>query len=155
MRSAVLSVRSAVQVKLYFMIGLPGELDEDVLGIAETISWLQQHCQGPKGPLEVHVTISNFTPKPHTPFQWHTVSTAEFERKQAMLREALGALPAVKALFTDVRLSAMEDFIARGDRYAGAVSLVIKGIRGYVTEADTLGLHSCGLIALTLESWHL
>ena len=33
------------------------------------------------------VTISNFTPKPHTPFQWHTVSTAEFDRKQKLLRE--------------------------------------------------------------------
>jgi hypothetical protein len=38
--------------------------------------------------MAVHVTISNFTPKPHTPFQWHSVSTAEFERKRAMLREA-------------------------------------------------------------------
>eukprot|EP00892_Ulva_mutabilis_P006862 jgi/Ulvmu1/4548/UM002_0274.1 len=109
------------RVKLYFMIGLPGELDEDVLGIAETIGWLQQHCHGKKGPLEVHVTISNFTPKPHTPFQWHSVSTAEFERKQDMLRDALHALPAVKVLFTDVRLSAMEDFIARGDRSLGRV----------------------------------
>lgn len=45
--------------------------------------------------LAVNVTISNFTPKPHTPFQWHTVSTAEFARKQAMLREALGRLPQV------------------------------------------------------------
>lgn len=57
------------QVKLYFMIGLPGETDEDVLGIADTIRWLQRSCR--QGPLHlaVHVTISNFTPKPHTPFQ--------------------------------------------------------------------------------------
>lgn len=36
--------------------------------------------------LAINVTISNFTPKPHTPFQWHSVSTSEFERKQALLR---------------------------------------------------------------------
>lgn len=42
--------------------------------------------------MAVHVTISNFTPKPHTPFQWHSVSTAEFERKRAMLREAFSGM---------------------------------------------------------------
>jgi hypothetical protein len=47
--------------------------------------------------MAVSVTISNFTPKPHTPFQWHSVSTAEFERKRAMLREALGRMYQVGA----------------------------------------------------------
>lgn len=109
------------QVKLYFMVGLPGETDADVLGIADTIAWLQRECRSGKWHLAVNVTISNFTPKPHTPFQWHTVSTAEFERKQALLREALRPLHQVKANFTPVRISAMEDFIGRGDRRLGAV----------------------------------
>jgi radical SAM family uncharacterized protein len=63
------------KVKLYFMIGLPGETDEDVLGIAETMRWLQREC-GSRGRkrMSFNVTISNFTPKPHTPFQWHSVS---------------------------------------------------------------------------------
>ena len=105
------------KVKLYFMIGLPGETDADVLGIAETMQWLQQECslKGRKS-LSFNVTISNFTPKPHTPFQWHSVSTAEFQRKQALLRQAFRRIRGVKANFTDVRLSAMEDFIGRGDR---------------------------------------
>jgi radical SAM superfamily enzyme YgiQ (UPF0313 family) len=56
------------RVKLYFMIGLPGETDADVLGIAETVQWLQQQCRQPKRKtLGVNLTISNFTPKPHTP----------------------------------------------------------------------------------------
>lgn len=59
----------AVQVKLYFMIGLPGELDEDVLGIVDTVRWLQAECRNDRWFMAVHVTISNFTPKPHTPFQ--------------------------------------------------------------------------------------
>jgi radical SAM superfamily enzyme YgiQ (UPF0313 family) len=58
------------QCKLYFMIGLPGETDEDVLGIAETIAWLQRECRSGRFHLAVNVTISNFSPKPHTPFQW-------------------------------------------------------------------------------------
>ena len=105
------------RVKLYFMIGLPGETDADVLGIAETVRWLQQECRikGRK-PLSFTLTISNFTPKPHTPFQWHSVSTAEFERKQILLKEEFRHIRGLKANFTDVRISAMEDFVGRGDR---------------------------------------
>ncbi|GJP85246.1 hypothetical protein CLOP_g15369 [Closterium sp. NIES-67] len=109
------------QVKLYFMIGLPGETDEDVMGIPKTIRWLQQNCRRGRNFLGVRLTISNFTPKPHTPFQWHTVSTAEFTRKQRMLRDAFVRMPGVKWNFGDVRLSAMEDFIGRGDRSIGRV----------------------------------
>lgn len=105
------------RVKLYFMIGLPGETDMDVLGIAETVRWLQQECRikGRK-PLNFTLTISNFTPKPHTPFQWHSVSTTEFLRKQALLKEEFRRIRGLKANFTDVRISAMEDFVGRGDR---------------------------------------
>eukprot|EP00889_Picochlorum_renovo_P001647 jgi/Picre1/28677/NNA_004077.t1 len=90
------------QVKLYFMIGLPGETDDDVMGIYETIKWLQQECRSGKWHLAVNVTISNFSPKPHTPFQWHSVSTSEFLRKQTMLRTAFKSLHQVKANFTPV-----------------------------------------------------
>ncbi|MGF2039319.1 MAG: TIGR03960 family B12-binding radical SAM protein [Nostoc sp. CmiVER01] len=105
------------KIKLYFMIGLPGETDTDVLGIAETVSWLQRECRG-KGrkPLNFNLTISNFTPKPHTPFQWHSVSTTEFKRKQNLLRQEFRRIKGVKVNFTDVRISAMEDFVGRGDR---------------------------------------
>ncbi len=105
------------KIKLYFMIGLPGETDVDVLGIAETVNWLQRECRG-KGrkPLNFNLTISNFTPKPHTPFQWHSVSTSEFKRKQNLLRQEFRRMKGMKVNFTDVRISAMEDFVGRGDR---------------------------------------
>lgn len=105
------------KVKLYFMIGLPGETDVDVVGIAETVRWLQRECwlKGRK-PLSFNLTISNFTPKPHTPFQWHSVSTAELERKQVLLKAEFRRIRGLKANFTDVRISAMEDFVGRGDR---------------------------------------
>ncbi|MCX5932846.1 MAG: TIGR03936 family radical SAM-associated protein, partial [Cyanobacteria bacterium] len=102
-------------VKLYFMIGLPGETDADVLGIADTCRSLQQQCRD-LGRLELNLTISNFTPKPHTPFQWHSVSTSEFRRRQELLRRELRTLRGLKTNFTDPRLSAMEDFVGRGDR---------------------------------------
>ncbi|MEG3905283.1 TIGR03960 family B12-binding radical SAM protein [Microcoleus sp. B4-C5] len=110
------------KIKLYFMIGLPGETDFDVLGIAETVRWLHRECRvdGRRG-LTFNLTISNFTPKPHTPFQWHSVSTAEFFRKQKLLKEEFRGMRGVKVNYTDVRISAMEDFVGRGDRRLGAV----------------------------------
>ena len=118
-------IRTAMQqgyrkVKLYFMIGLPGETDADVLGIADTCRALQQQCTD-LGRLELNLTISNFTPKPHTPFQWHSVSTAEFARRQQLLKGALRQLRGLKTNFTDIRLSAIEDFIGRGDRRVAPV----------------------------------
>jgi len=139
-------VKTAVEqgwdkVKLYFMIGLPGETDEDVLGIAETVRWLQRECRnterkevagddksssqrrsgGGRKALSINLTISNFTPKPHTPFQWHSVTDAEFERKKWLLRCEFRSIRNLKANFTDVRISAMEDFVGRGDRRLGPV----------------------------------
>jgi radical SAM family uncharacterized protein/radical SAM-linked protein len=110
------------KIKLYFMIGLPGETDEDVLGIAETVRWLQKECRrNGRRRLSFNLTISNFTPKPHTPFQWHSVSSAEFARKQKLLKAEFRWIKDLKVNFTDVRISAMEDFVGRGDRRLGPV----------------------------------
>jgi radical SAM family uncharacterized protein/radical SAM-linked protein len=120
-------VKTAVEqgwdkVKLYFMIGLPGETDVDVIGIAETVRWLRRECRLPgRKSLNFNITISNFTPKPHTPFQWHSVSTAEFTRKQNLLRQEFSRIKNVKVNYTDVRISAMEDFLGRGDRRLASV----------------------------------
>ena len=105
------------KVKLYFMIGLPGETDVDVVGIVDTVRWLRRECsQISNKRLNFNITISNFTPKPHTPFQWHSVSTSEFLRKQELLKEEFRRVRGVKVNYTDVRISAMEDFVGRGDR---------------------------------------
>jgi radical SAM family uncharacterized protein/radical SAM-linked protein len=103
------------KVKLYFMVGLPGETDADVLAIADTCRRLQRDCAD-LGRLALNLTISTFTPKPHTPFQWHSVSHAEIRRRQELLRQALRGLRGVKSNVTDTRLAAIEDFIGRGDR---------------------------------------
>ena len=110
------------KIKLYFMIGLPGETDFDVVGIAETVRWLSRECRiDGRRRLHFNLTISNFTPKPHTPFQWHSVSTTEFSRKQKLLKQEFRGMNGVKVNYTDVRISAMEDFVGRGDRRLSAV----------------------------------
>eukprot|EP00899_Mesostigma_viride_P027003 jgi/Mesvir1/7488/Mv19249-RA.1 len=109
------------QVKLYFMIGLPGETDEDVVGIVDTVKWLQRECRRGRTMLSVNLTISNFTPKPHTPFQWHSVSSSEFVRKQQLLRGLFREMRHVKVNYTSAEMSAMEDFMGRADRRLGKV----------------------------------
>ena len=105
------------KVKLYFMIGLPGETDVDIVGIVDTVRWLRRECsQISNKRLNFNITISNFTPKPHTPFQWHSVSTSEFLRKQELLKSEFRRVRGIKVNYTDVRISAMEDFVGRGDR---------------------------------------
>ncbi len=108
------------KVKLYFMIGLPGENDSDIIGIAKTCEMLQNKSKD-LGRLLLNITISNFTPKPHTPFQWHSVSTKEFIRRQSLLKHSFSNLKGVKVNFTDVRFSAMENFIGRGNRQIATI----------------------------------
>ncbi|WP_269621843.1 TIGR03960 family B12-binding radical SAM protein [Prochlorococcus marinus] len=105
------------KVKLYFMIGLPGETDEDIKDIAATCHWLQDECKD-FGRLYLNLTISNFTPKPHTPFQWHSVSSLELQRRQELLKLEFQNLNLkhIKINFTDVRISTIENFLGRGDR---------------------------------------
>lgn len=110
------------QVKLYFMINLPSETDEDVLGIVETIKWLQRLCRtNGRKRMSINVTISTFTPKSWTPFQWHSSSIEEVKRKQKMVLQGLRREADVKVSVTDIMLSSMEDFIGRGDRRLGKV----------------------------------
>eukprot|EP00177_Eucheuma_denticulatum_P006403 GFKZ01011686.1.p1 GENE.GFKZ01011686.1~~GFKZ01011686.1.p1 ORF type:complete len:994 (-),score=120.20 GFKZ01011686.1:747-3728(-) len=107
-------------VKLYFMINLPSETEEDVMGIADTIKWLQRICRARgRARLSLNVTVSTFTPKSWTPFQWHSSATNDIKRKQEMLKKALSSSRDVKLNMTDPMLSSMEDFIGRGDRRLG------------------------------------
>lgn len=106
------------QVKLYFMIGLPTETDEDIKGIIETagrVVDLYRSIRG-KGGIKVTVSVSSFVPKAHTPFQWFPQnSKIELERKQALLR----SIPRPKSIslqYHDARISHIEAVFSRGDR---------------------------------------
>ena len=81
--------RGWTKMKLYFMIGLPTEDDEDVIAIMETAGKARQKATecGVRNPT-VTVSVSSFVPKPHTPFQWASMITLpEIERKQNMLKD--------------------------------------------------------------------
>lgn len=107
------------QVKLYFMMGLPTETDEDVIGIGNLAKkvadkyWEVTH----KRNVTVTISVSCFVPKPHTPFQWFgQVPKEEFERRQRLLKESIKDNRAVKFNYHDARVSVLEGAVARGDR---------------------------------------
>ncbi|MGZ3454645.1 MAG: TIGR03960 family B12-binding radical SAM protein [Polyangiales bacterium] len=109
------------KMKLYFMIGLPTERDEDVRGIVETGKKaldVGRRAQRGRGP-SVTVSVSTHVPKPHTPFQWAALDVLpEIQRKQAILRE--DAKKAGVDLKThDAPGSVLEGILARGDRRVG------------------------------------
>ncbi|MCH3950138.1 MAG: TIGR03960 family B12-binding radical SAM protein [Acidaminococcus sp.] len=106
-------------VKLYFMIGLPTETDEDVLAIAKLAQAVQRKYKEVTGHYgaKVTVSVSNFVPKPYTAFQWVGQNTkAEFDRKHNLLKEAFSYLKNVHYQYHDSLTSLMEGVLARGDR---------------------------------------
>ena len=115
-------------IKLYYMIGLPTETDEDLEGIISTLTEATELCRKIKREgdpdfykrsIEFTCTISNFVPKPFTPFQWFgQTSCEEFARKQQYLRDSQrrANLRNVHFNFTNGPISMMEAVISRGDR---------------------------------------
>jgi radical SAM-linked protein len=116
------------KVKLYFMIGLPTETTADLDGIKDLVMRMRTACgairrePGPDGKklanpgmLEVNVTLSNFVPKPHTPFQWFPqASMAEMRDKTRYLRDQFRGIKGIKLSFTDPEISKLEAVIAKG-----------------------------------------
>jgi radical SAM family uncharacterized protein len=109
-------------VKLYYMMGLPGETMDDVLGIADMAVKIRDiYYQVPKerrgGGFRLTVSVSCFVPKAHTPFQWAAQdSIAVLEDKQRKLRDALRSVRGVKYNWHDAKLSMLEAVFSRGDR---------------------------------------
>ena len=110
------------QVKLYFMMGLPTETDEDIIGIArlaKKVVDLYTEIRGRRG-CKVTVSVSCFVPKPYTPFQWFgQLSLEEFQRRQRLLKEHITDR-SITFHYHDARLSVIEGVFARGDRRLAA-----------------------------------
>lgn len=113
-------------IKLYFMIGLPTETDEDILGIKDLgykvkDLFFAQPKEERKGNLKVTLSTACFVPKPFTPFQWVSQdSIDEFYRKINLLRNNIKDKK-VNFNYHDPKLSYLEAVIARGDRRVGKV----------------------------------
>lgn len=113
-------------IKLYFMIGLPTETDEDLDGIAEIAKKIVEiyRNSGKNGRFTVTVSVSNFVPKAHTPFQWAPQDTTEeFTRKHNYLTARLKPLKSVTFNYHDDAVSTFEAVFARGDRRLGKLLL--------------------------------
>ncbi|MBE6959818.1 MAG: TIGR03960 family B12-binding radical SAM protein [Ruminococcaceae bacterium] len=112
-------------VKLYFMLGLPTETDEDVLGIAELVykviqTW-KEFATNKKRGLRVHVATAYFVPKPHTPFQWEQQITPEEYLRRCKLLKSHFYSKSITYDYHGPDLSRLEAVFARGDRRLGAV----------------------------------
>ena len=105
-------------IKLYFMMGLPTETDEDIAGIADLAQKVANLYRQIKKRRDVKITVSVscFVPKPFTPFQWYgQISLEEFMRRQKLLKSLITD-KAITYNYHDAKLSVLEGAIARGDR---------------------------------------
>lgn len=112
-------------IKLYFMLGLPTETDEDILGIAELANQVlhtwRLYAKNKNRGVRITVSTSCFVPKPHSPFQWEKqVTMDEYIRKVNLLRDNIKAKNVVYN-WHDPQTSYIEATLSRGDRRMGRV----------------------------------
>lgn len=123
-------------VKLYFMMGLPTETDADIVGIADLaqkiVDLYYSLPERPKGKaVNVSISVANFVPKPHTPFQFEPqITREEMMRRQRLLKDSIKSKK-ITFNYHENRTSFLEGVFARGDRKLGAVieSAYKKGCR--------------------------
>ena len=111
------------KVKLYFMLGLPTETDEDLAGIVDLAMRIKNLYHDIRGRYDCRITVSvsSFVPKPFTPFQWMLQCTvAEVERKQQYLKK-LFTDRHIRYVYHDAKTGYLEAVLARGDRKIGQV----------------------------------
>ena len=139
LRSIATVVRAGYsRIKLYFMIGLPTETDEDVLAISALARKVKQQAWDAARPgkarnrQSISVSVSTFVPKPHTPFQWEAAPQPEqIRRKVDLLRRSMPQR--VRLQWHDAGQSLVEAYLARGDRR-------LAGVLEQVTTADHTGM---------------
>lgn len=116
-------------VKLYYMLGLPTETDDDVRGIAEMANQVlhcwRMYAKNKNRGVKITISTSCFIPKPHSPFQWEPqVSVEEYLRRVNLLRSSITAKN-VTYNWHDAETSLIEAVLSRGDRrVADAIELV-------------------------------
>ena len=120
-KTAMLFERGVENLKLYLMIGLPGERDEDLDGIVQLVGDVRRQMlaegrrRGRLGRLVP--SVNPFIPKAGTPFQWHAMEKLpELNRKMRYLQKALGRMPNVEAHFKSPRQERLQALLAVGDR---------------------------------------
>jgi radical SAM family uncharacterized protein/radical SAM-linked protein len=108
-------------IKLYFMMGLPTETAEDLAALVDLAARVKATGRGTQGGADVNVSVSNFVPKAHTPFQWEAqLDRREIRERQDYLRDALKKRR-LRLKWHEAELSVLEGVFARGDRRLGAL----------------------------------
>ncbi|MCL2071035.1 MAG: TIGR03960 family B12-binding radical SAM protein [Oscillospiraceae bacterium] len=134
-------------VKLYFMLGLPTETDEDIVGIytlTEKIMRLYKEC-GPNRGISVSISLATFVPKPFTPFQYEPmISRDEADRRQKLILSLFREKRKVKLSRSAYNTSFLEAVLARGDSRLGRVIYSV-----YKSRRDS----SNKSISSALDSW--
>lgn len=114
-------------VKLYFMMGLPTETDEDIIGIAELAKRIADlYFNLPNRPrgqkLSISISCATFVPKPFTPFEFEPqISIDEINRRQKLLLDSTKGKRYINVSYHNYRISVIEAALAKGDRRMGAV----------------------------------
>ncbi len=119
--------RGILNVKLYFMLGLPTEVQEDVdeiVTVSERVRRLMLDSPRPRISTSprLSISVSPFVPKPHTPFQWCQMEDAKIlSEKLRFLRRKLGQIGGIRVPSSSARWSAVQGVLARGDRRLASV----------------------------------
>ncbi|MCI6152894.1 MULTISPECIES: TIGR03960 family B12-binding radical SAM protein [Fusobacterium] len=121
MATAEAAVRAGwMSLKFYFMIGLPFETMEDVQGIYELVKKVSQMCRSIDKRINITASVSNFVPKPHTPFEWcKQMSMDEMVEKHNFLKGLFTGLKGVALKIHPPKKSLLEGLISRGDSKTG------------------------------------
>lgn len=121
MDTAEAAVRAGwMSLKFYFMIGLPFETMEDVQGIYELVKKVSIMCRKIDKRINITASVSNFVPKPHTPFEWcKQMSMDEMVEKHSFLRELFTGLKGTALKIHPPKKSLLEGLISRGDEKTG------------------------------------
>jgi radical SAM family uncharacterized protein/radical SAM-linked protein len=108
-------------IKLYFMVGLPFETDEDIEEIVELVKLISE--TGGKR-MKINITLSPFVPQPHTPFQWAAMASQEVLLDRIYrVKNALGKHKWIKVKYHSLDNSLLECLMSRGDRKVGSIIL--------------------------------
>lgn len=113
--SRLLAEAGLKKLKLYFMVGLPGENDDDLAALIELCRKIREVATRKESRPELQVSLANFTPKPHTPFEDSSMNTeAEFKRKGRLISQALKSVPRLSVNLDPPQWAIVQGLLARG-----------------------------------------
>jgi radical SAM superfamily enzyme YgiQ (UPF0313 family) len=124
-------------LRLYFMVGLPTETREDIVGIVNLVKKIRE--RSPKG--NITLSISTFVPKPFTPFQWHSMENpSEVKERLKMIKKGLLSIKGIKVFHDVPKYAYMQGFFSQGDRRVSKVLEVTLKSQDWRKAAEAAGI---------------